>query len=80
MIFGFFGLLQDLVVMIFSVDEQKNKVFVYVGVFDFVVKQGLKVLDWLWGSLVFVNGKGGGGKNGFVQGQVMFFWFFWILS
>lgn len=60
---------KDLAVMIFSVDEQKNKVLVYAGVPDSAAKQGLKVLDWLRGSLAPVNGKGGGGKNGLAQGQ-----------
>lgn len=80
MTFGFSGLLQDLAVMIFSVDEQKNKVLVYAGVPDSAAKQGLKVLDWLRGSLAPVNGKGGGGKNGLAQGQVTSFRPLWILS
>ena len=56
--------------MIFSVDEQKNKVLVYAGVPDSAAKRGLVVLDWLRASLVPINGKGGGGKNGLAQGQV----------
>lgn len=68
--FGFPGWVQDLAVMIFSVDEQKNKVLVYAGVPDSAAKQGLVVLDWLRASLAPVNGKGGGGKNGLAQGQV----------
>lgn len=61
---------QALAVMIFSVDEQKNKVLVYAGVPDSAAKQGLGVLDWLRASLAPINGKGGGGKNGLAQGQV----------
>lgn len=69
--FPFFSeLVQDLAVMIFSVDEQKNKVLVYTGVPASAAKQGLVVLDWLRASLAPVNGKGGGGKNGLAQGQV----------
>lgn len=56
--------------MIFSVDEQKNKVLVYAGVPDSAAKRGLVVLDWLRSSLAPINGKGGGGKNGLAQGQV----------
>lgn len=58
--------------MIFSVDEQKNKVLVYAGVPDSAAKRGLVVLDWLRASLAPINGKGGGGKNGLAQGQVKF--------
>ncbi|KAG0615366.1 hypothetical protein M758_5G035500 [Ceratodon purpureus] len=58
-----------LAVMIFSVDEQKNKVLVYAGVPDSAAKRGLVVLDWLRASLAPINGKGGGGKNGLAQGQ-----------
>lgn len=64
-------LVQDLAVMIFSVDEEKNKVLVYVGVPESASKRGLVVLDWLRASLAPVNGKGGGGKNGLAQGQVL---------
>jgi alanyl-tRNA synthetase len=64
---------QDLAVMTFSVDEQKNKVLVYAGVPNSAAKRGLVVLDWLRASLAPINGKGGGGKlvmSGLAQGQV----------
>jgi alanyl-tRNA synthetase len=60
---------KDLAVMIFSVDEQKNKVLVYAGVSDSAARRGLVVLEWLRASLAPINGKGGGGKNGLAQGQ-----------
>lgn len=56
--------------MIFSVDENKNKVLVYAGVPEAASKRGLVVLDWLRSALEPINGKGGGGKNGLAQGQV----------
>lgn len=65
--------------MIFSVDEQKNKVLVYAGVPDSAAKRGLVVLNWLRASLTPINGKGGGGKNGLAQGQVKSFdLLFWL--
>eukprot|EP00897_Mesotaenium_endlicherianum_P008942 jgi/Mesen1/8076/ME000434S07323 len=60
---------KDLAVMMFSVDEGKNKVLAYAGVPDAVAKRGLPVLDWLRAALKPVDGKGGGGKGGLAQGQ-----------
>lgn len=57
--------------MIFSVDEEKNKVLVHAGVPDSAAKRGLQVLEWLRAALAPIHGKGGGAKNGLAQGQVM---------
>jgi alanyl-tRNA synthetase len=56
--------------MVFSVDENKNKVLVYAGVPKVAAEQGLMVVEWLRKALEPVNGKGGGGKGGLAQGQV----------
>ncbi len=56
--------------MVFSVDENKNKVLVYAGVPKSAAEQGLMVVEWLRKALEPVNGKGGGGKGGLAQGQV----------
>lgn len=55
--------------MVFSVDENKNKVLVYAGVPKVAAEQGLMVVEWLRKALEPVNGKGGGGKGGLAQGQ-----------
>lgn len=60
---------KELAVMMFSVDEEKNKVLVYAGVPEKISRQGLQVLDWLRAALKPVDGKGGGGKGGLAQGQ-----------
>ncbi|KAH9543369.1 hypothetical protein CY35_13G061100 [Sphagnum magellanicum] len=60
---------KDLSVMVFSVDENKNKVLVYAGVPKVAAEQGLMVVEWLRKALEPVNGKGGGGKGGLAQGQ-----------
>jgi len=65
-----FGLVQDLAVMIYSIDEEQNKVLVYVGVPNSAAKRGLVALDWLRASSVPINGKGVGVKHGLAQGQV----------
>jgi len=55
--------------MMFSVDEEKNKVLVYAGVPEAVGAKGLVTLEWLRAALKPVDGKGGG-KGTTAQGQV----------
>lgn len=55
--------------MMFSVDEEKNKVLVYAGVPEAAAAKGLVTLDWLRAALKPVDGKGGG-KGTTAQGQV----------
>ena len=62
--------MQGLAVMMFSVDNDTNKVLVYAGVPDEVTRKGLVLIDWLRKALEPINGKGGGGKGGLAQGQV----------
>lgn len=68
--------------MVFSTDENANKTVVCAGVPEKGDKsKQLKVVDWLKKALGPVDGKGGGGKGGLAQGQVialslstLFFW------
>lgn len=60
---------KDLAVMMFSVDQDTNKVLVYAGVPDAVASRGLVLINWLRKALEPINGKGGGGKGGLAQGQ-----------
>jgi alanyl-tRNA synthetase len=63
-------MMQGLAVMMFSVDNDTNKVLVYAGVPDVVASKGLVLINWLRKALEPINGKGGGGKGGLAQGQV----------
>ncbi|CAI5512190.1 unnamed protein product [Closterium sp. Naga37s-1] len=65
------GQQKELAVLMVSVDEEKGKVLLYAGVPDAVAARGLSVLEWLRAALVPVDGKGGGGKGGLAQGQVL---------
>lgn len=57
----------ELAVMIWSVDEGKNKALAYAGVPDALQKK-LKASDWVKTGLSIVGGKGGGKPNA-AQGQ-----------
>lgn len=71
MSFGFFSeFVQYLAVMLFSVDEQRNKVLICAFVPNSAAKQGLGALDWLQGSLVPINGTGNSDNDGLAQGEV----------
>nr|PNR52433.1 hypothetical protein PHYPA_008807 [Physcomitrium patens] len=58
-----------LAVMLFSVDEQRNKVLICAFVPNSAAKQGLGALDWLQGSLVPINGTGNSDNDGLAQGE-----------
>ncbi|XP_028109333.1 alanine--tRNA ligase-like [Camellia sinensis] len=63
---------KGIAVMVFSTDETANKALVYAGVPEKGDKcKQLKVLEWLVAALKPLKGKGGGGKGGLAQGQVL---------
>lgn len=58
--------------MVFSTDEVSKKALICAGVPEKSDKsQHLKVLEWLKAALQPLDGKGGGGKGGLAQGQVI---------
>ncbi|KAL6533574.1 hypothetical protein OROMI_027689 [Orobanche minor] len=56
--------------MVFSTDELSNKTLVCAGVPEKSDKsEHLKVEEWLMAALEPIDGRGGRGKGGLIQGQ-----------